>query len=199
MVKIPRFVKAYQEAGAFHSLLAPHRFIDESVFLTKGNQLGVVLRARGIDYECLTEETLESYTKRASAAWGSFDERFRVYQYVLKQDRAPIEQTDNYPNEAVRKTVGDRRSHLSSKAAGLYTLELFYVLLYEESVTKKSGTQQKGFDETDPAPSRSRAGAKSVNAHGPCSRISARDWRSAKHYNPRQAEGVRILSPSGEP
>ncbi|MBV8812472.1 MAG: hypothetical protein JO033_27695, partial [Acidobacteriaceae bacterium] len=95
-MKLKRFVKAYKEAGAFNSLLAPHRFVDDFVFLTKGNQLGVVLTAEGIDYECLTEATLESHTKRAAAAWRSFDERFRLYQYVVKQDRASIDQRIDY-------------------------------------------------------------------------------------------------------
>lgn len=132
MVRLKKFVKAYEEAGAFNSLLAPHRFVDQHVFLTKGNQVGVVLRARGIDYECLTESTLESHTKRAAAAWRSFDERFRLYQYVVKQDRAPIYGQSDYHKPVVCKTVEARKTHLESKSAGLYTIELFYVLVYEQ-------------------------------------------------------------------
>jgi type IV secretory pathway VirB4 component len=77
MVKLKRFLKTYREAGAFHSLLGPHRFIDDQVFLTKGNALGAVIAVDGIDPECLTAETLESYTRRIAAAWRSFDDRFR--------------------------------------------------------------------------------------------------------------------------
>ncbi|MBV8833113.1 MAG: hypothetical protein JO108_28280, partial [Acidobacteriaceae bacterium] len=62
MVKLSKFVKPYKQAGAFNSLLSPHRFIDEHVFITKSNQLGVVLGIEGIDYECLTEATIESHT-----------------------------------------------------------------------------------------------------------------------------------------
>lgn len=65
MVNLKKFLKPYQQAGAFHALLAPHRFIDEHVFLTKDNQLGVLFGAEGIDYECLTEETLETYARRS--------------------------------------------------------------------------------------------------------------------------------------
>ncbi len=137
MVKLKKFVKAYKDAGAFNSLLAPHRFIDDFVFLTKSNQLGVVLTAEGIDYECLTEATLESHTKRAAATWRSFDERFRLYQYVVKQDRALVDQRIDYHSAAVRKTVRDRRDHLQSKAAGLYTLRLVYVLVYEQPTLTK--------------------------------------------------------------
>jgi type IV secretion system protein VirB4 len=131
MVNLRKFLKPYRDAGAFNSLLAPHRFIGERIFLTKSNQLGVVLGVDGIDYECLTGGTLESYTKRAAAGWRSFDERFRLYQYVVKQDRALIEQRTEYANEAMQKTIRDRREHLESKDVGLYALDLFYVLLLE--------------------------------------------------------------------
>ncbi|MDQ1469549.1 MAG: type secretion system protein TrbE [Bryobacterales bacterium] len=131
MVPLPRFLKPYRDAGAFNSLLAPHRFIDENVFLTKSNQLGVVLTAEGIDYECLTNSMLESGTRRVAAAWRLFDEQFRLYQYVIKQDRADLDQKRDYPSPAVRSTVSDRREHLEGKPAGLYTIRLVYVLLYE--------------------------------------------------------------------
>ena len=66
MVNLKPFLKPYRDAGASNSVLAPHRFVDDRVFLTKSNQLGVVLAAEGIDYECLTDQTLESYTRRAA-------------------------------------------------------------------------------------------------------------------------------------
>ena len=118
MVNLKKFLKPYKDAGAFHALFAPHRFIDDSVFLTKSNQLGVVLGVEGIDDECLTEATLETYTKRVAAAWRSFDERFRLYQYVIKQDHAPVEHRTDYPNPAVRQTVQDRRAYLSRGRKG---------------------------------------------------------------------------------
>ena len=68
MVNLGKFLKPYKDAGAVHALFAPHRFIDHSVFLTKGNQLGVILRLEGLDPECLTEATLETYTKRVASA-----------------------------------------------------------------------------------------------------------------------------------
>ena len=46
MVNLRKFLKFYSDAGAFHALFAPHRFVDDSVFLTKSNQLGIVLGCR---------------------------------------------------------------------------------------------------------------------------------------------------------
>jgi len=131
MVKLRRFLKPYKDAGAFHSLLAPVRFIDQHVFLTKANQVGIAFGVRGIDYECLTDGTLEAHTRRAAVAWRCFDERFRLYQYVIKQDRAAIDQRTDYANSAVQKTVKSRREHLQSKTRGLYTIQLVYVVLLE--------------------------------------------------------------------
>jgi len=120
MVKLRKFLKAYRDAGAFHALFAPHRFIDDSVFLTKSNQLGIVLGVEGIAHECLTDAILESYSKRVAAAWRSFDEQFRLYQYVIKQDHALIEQRTEYANAAVRQTVQDRRA-ICSRSPKAYT------------------------------------------------------------------------------
>ncbi|MFL6448110.1 MAG: hypothetical protein ACJ746_10545 [Bryobacteraceae bacterium] len=92
MVNLRKFLKPYKDAGALHSLLPIRRFIDHQVFLTKRNQVGVVLELAGIDDECLTDITIESYKRRIAGAWRSLDERFRIYQYVIKQDHAPIQQ-----------------------------------------------------------------------------------------------------------
>ncbi|HEX3684982.1 MAG TPA: hypothetical protein VHU83_20780 [Bryobacteraceae bacterium] len=143
MVNLPRFLKQHRAAGAANAVLAPHRFIDEHVFLTKGNQLGIALAVQGIDCECLTDDALDSYTKRAAQAWRIFDERFRVYQYVLKQDRASIEYAGDYGPEIIRKTISDRNAHLQSKAPGLYTLRLVYVILIERPPMHESSTVKR--------------------------------------------------------
>ena len=101
MVNLRKFLKPYKDAGALHSLLPIRRFLDDHVFLTKRNQVGVVLQLVGIYDQCLTEAMLESYTRRIAAAWRSFGERFRIYQYVVKQDRAPIQQEPGSSDRAV--------------------------------------------------------------------------------------------------
>ncbi len=62
-----------------------------------------------------------------------------VYQYVVKQDGAEIDEQTDYQTAAVRRTVIDRKHHLESKATGLYTIRLFYVLLYEPPMLSRSG------------------------------------------------------------
>lgn len=143
MVKLKRFLKTYREAGAFHSLLGPHRFIDDQVFLTKGNALGVVIAVDGIDPECLTAETLESYTRRIAGAWRSFDDRFRLYQYFVKQNHASISSDEVYPNTAVERTVRSRIEYLQTKSSGLYSVQIYYVILYEPSLFRPTMLSNK--------------------------------------------------------
>ncbi len=133
MVKLKRFLKTYREAGAFHSLLGPHRFIDDQVFLTKGNALGVMIAVDGIDPECLTAETLETYTRRIATAWRSFDDRFRLYQYFVKQSKASVPFHGNYASTTVERTVRSRVEYLQTKSNGLYSVQIYYVILFEPS------------------------------------------------------------------
>jgi type IV secretion system protein TrbE len=139
MVKLKRFLKPYREAGAVHALFAPHRFIDEQAFLTKSNQLGVVLDVTGLDDECLTEATLETNARRMAAAWRAFDETFRIYQYVIKQEGAALGESNEYPTNVVRSTVNARNAFLTT-AGGLYQIRLVYVILYEpQSMAEGAG------------------------------------------------------------
>jgi GTPase SAR1 family protein len=136
MVPLNKFLKPYREAGAYNALLAPHRFLDANVFLTKGNALGVALSVEGIDPECLTEAMLDTYTRRAAAAWRSFDEHLRVYQYIVKQVQTEIPEQAEYPTATVTDTVRNRNEYLRTK--GLYTVRLVYVFLLEGTALPRS-------------------------------------------------------------
>lgn len=131
MVDLRKFLKPYKDAGALHSLLPIRRFVDDHVFLTKHNQLGVVLQLAGIDDQCLTVAMLESYTRRIAAAWRSFDERFRVYQYVIKQDHAPLQQKPRSSDPVVAETIVNRTAFLESRSHSLYSIQLFVAVLLD--------------------------------------------------------------------
>ena len=47
MIPVSRIVKDYREAGAMNTLIGLYGFVDEHCFLTKGGDLGVVLRVEG--------------------------------------------------------------------------------------------------------------------------------------------------------
>jgi hypothetical protein len=138
MVNLRKFLKSYKEAGALHCLLPIRRFVDERMFLTKRNQLGVVLQLVGIDDECLTETTMENYTRRIAAGWRPFDERFRIYQYLVKQDHSPLEQNLKYTDSAIAETVAKRATFLQARSQGLYTIRLFLVILLDPGALGRS-------------------------------------------------------------
>ena len=119
LINVSKFTAPHEKAGAFHSLVAPHRFIDDAVFTTKGNALGILLKAQGVDYEALTEDILESHAKRISAAWRSLDEQFRIFQYLIKEDRADIASACETAKDVVRRTVSSRNDHLKTIRAVL--------------------------------------------------------------------------------
>ena len=102
----------------------------DSTFLTKGGEVGVVIGVEGVDAECFDHPQIDQIARRFEAALRIFDERFRVYQYLLKRDQAAIPHKD-CSNPVVRKAIETRITYLTAKSESLYTLEVFFVVLYE--------------------------------------------------------------------
>ncbi len=66
--------------------LRPHqsvRLLDETVFLTKSGDLGMVLSVTGVDYESLDYAEQEYDVKRLEAALKSFGPSFRTDSLTL--------------------------------------------------------------------------------------------------------------------
>jgi type IV secretion/conjugal transfer VirB4 family ATPase len=135
MTPFKKLLKPYSESGELNSVLGPHRFVGNHVFLNKNGSLGIALRLRGIDYECLTDESLASNTSRLLSALKAFDEEFRIYQYVVKQGNAKIPNEAEYPTPRIGKAVEQRNRFLESR--GLFSVELYWVILLERSVIGK--------------------------------------------------------------
>ena len=133
MVKLSRIVKDYQDSGAVNALVNLFGFIDDHVFLTKSGEVGAVIRVDGRDYECLDNVDLNEITRRFEACVRSFDPAFRIYQYLVKRDGARIPCSDEYENPVVRQAVRSRVEYLEGKSEELYTIEIYFVILYEGS------------------------------------------------------------------
>jgi len=71
----------------------------------------MVMQASGIDPECRLDEDLESYARRIEKALKTFDERFRVHQYIIKRFGLRFHQ------KASIRTKG--RASLSTVACGI--------------------------------------------------------------------------------
>ena len=91
MLKIGRILRDYREAGAVNELLAVWGFVGDGTFITKAGHVGVVFRLRGLDVDGLTHAQRQAVTHRMEAALKLLDERFRVYQYLVKRRVDPFE------------------------------------------------------------------------------------------------------------
>ena len=109
-------------------------------FLHEERRIGVILEVRGVDYECLDTASLDHFTKRLESAFKLFDENYRVYQYLFKRNNETIPYR-LYSSPIVNAAIENRIAYLASKADSLFSLSIYYVLLYQGSQTsEKLGT-----------------------------------------------------------
>src|SRR2546427_10575277 len=90
MVKLTRILRDYRESGALNALININAAIGSNTFVTKSGDLVVFLGIQGIDDECLDAAEIDQVAHRYEAAVRVFDERFRIYQYLVKRDQASI-------------------------------------------------------------------------------------------------------------
>jgi type IV secretion system protein TrbE len=130
MIRVGTIARDYLESGAMSSLIGLYGFVDEHTFLTKSGDLGVVVRVPGVDAECLDHPERDHIARRFGSAIRTFDERFRIYQYLLKRDNAAIPHR-HYDNPIVEQAISNRIEFLAAKSESLYTIDIFFVLMYE--------------------------------------------------------------------
>ena len=130
MFSLRRLIKNYDETGSLNEQLSPQSFLDEHLFVTKAGDLGAVLEVRGVDFECLDNDSVDSFTKRLESALKLFDEKFRVYQYIFRANNQAIPYRQ-YGNAVVDTAIKNRIAYLSSKADRLFSISIYYVVLFE--------------------------------------------------------------------
>src|SRR5580692_8050789 len=136
MFKLQSIFKNYQETGSLAEQINLYGFIGREVFLTKSGETGVVLEVRGVDYECLDQATIDGLTKRLQSALKLFDENCRLYQYLFKRNNQTIPY-QLYRSPVVDAAIASRIAHLQAKAGTLFSLSVYYVLLYRRSDTSE--------------------------------------------------------------
>jgi type IV secretion system protein TrbE len=140
VLRLSRVFKNYEETGSLGGQINLYGFIGPSVFLTKSGEVGVILEVRGVDYECLDGAVIDGLTKRLESALKLFDESYRVYQYLFKQnnERIPYKL---YGDPIVDTAVKNRIAYLASKSETLFSLSVYYVVLFKgfETTAKLTG------------------------------------------------------------
>jgi type IV secretory pathway VirB4 component len=89
-----------------------------------------VLSVRGVDFECLDASDIDATARRFEASVRTLGHQFRLYQYILKRDHAAIP-FQEYDNPVLQQAIRNRTTYLKNKADELYSLEIFFVILYE--------------------------------------------------------------------
>ena len=77
----------YDAAGSVNALLALWAFVDDSTFVTKAGDVGLVYRLYGQDYEGLDHAQRRHVVHQFEAALRLLDERSRVYQVPSSNGR----------------------------------------------------------------------------------------------------------------
>ena len=137
MFKLANITKDFKKAAPLCSHINLFGFLDEEVFLTKSGDLGMVLSVAGVDHECLDSVTIESITQRLTASFRIFDEKCRVYQYLFRRnnERIPL---STCRNPVANTAIETRVAYLNAKADSRYSIQIYYVILYEGIHSKSS-------------------------------------------------------------
>jgi type IV secretion system protein TrbE len=130
MFRVSRIFRNYDETGSLSEQINLYGFIGPHIFLTKSGEVGLILEVRGVDYECLDGASIDGFTKRLESALKLFDENYRVYQYLFKRNNESIPYK-LYDNPIVDAAIKSRIAYLGSKADTLFSLSVYYVVLYQ--------------------------------------------------------------------
>ena len=136
MFRLDKVIKPWKESASLNDHINLYGFWNETTFLTKSGDLGMVLDVQGVDYESLDSAEQEYAVKRLEAALKAFGPGFHVYQYLLKSNRPEIPFA-SYDDPVVEAAVDQRRRFFASKHDSLYQIEIFYVVLLEGARSKQ--------------------------------------------------------------
>ncbi len=135
MLRLDKVIKPWKESAALNDHINLYGFWNETAFLTKSGDLGMVLSVPGVDYESLDRSEQEYAVKRLEAALKAFGPGFHVYQYLFKSNRPDIPFA-KYDDPIVEAAIDQRRKFFEAKRDHLYQIEIFYCILLEGARSK---------------------------------------------------------------
>ena len=150
MLRLDKVIKPWKDAASLNDHINLYGFWNETAFLTKSGDLGMVLRVPGVDYESLDHAEQEYAVKRLEAALKAFGPGFHIYQYLFKQNRPEIPFA-HYDDPVVETAIDQRRQLFESKRDDLYQIEIFYCILLEGARSKTGVSAALARSLRDPA------------------------------------------------
>src|SRR3989442_5021868 len=139
MVSVARMLRDYRDAGSVNGLLALWGFVDDTTFLTKAGDVGVVYRLKGVDYEGLTHAHRRMLVDRFEAGLRLLDEHCVVYQYLLKRAVDPFV-AEACARPIAHEAIQRRVAYVNERRAELYDHGLYLVLLYQAPTVVRRST-----------------------------------------------------------
>jgi type IV secretion system protein VirB4 len=130
MLRLDKVIKPWKESAALNNHINLYGFWNETAFLTKSGDVGMILGVPGVDYESLDRSEQEYAVKRLDAALKAFGPGFHVYQYLFKSNRPDIPFA-TYDDPIVEAAIDQRRKFFEAKRDHLYQVEIFYCILLE--------------------------------------------------------------------
>ena len=150
MMRLDKIIKPWKDAGSLNANVNLYGFWDETTFLTKSGDLGVVLKVCGVDFESLDQAGQEFAVRRLEAALKSFGPGFHVYQYLFKTNRPDIPFA-KYGDPLIDAAVEQRREFFEAKRDRLYCIEIFYAVVLEGARSKTGIGAALGRFPSDPS------------------------------------------------
>ena len=87
MLRLDKVIKPWKESAALNDHINLYGFWNETTFLTKSGDVGMVLSISGVDYESLDRSEQEYAVKRLEAALKVFGPSFHVYAALRTQKK----------------------------------------------------------------------------------------------------------------
>jgi type IV secretion/conjugal transfer VirB4 family ATPase len=135
MLRVDKVIKPWKDSACLNDHINLYGFWNETAFLTKSGDVGMVLSVPGVDYESLDRSEQEYAVKRLEAALKAFGPGFHVYQYLFKSNRPDIPFA-KYEDPIVEAAIEQRRTFFEAKRDHLYQVEIFYCILLEGARSK---------------------------------------------------------------
>jgi type IV secretion system protein VirB4 len=135
MLRLDKVIKPWKDSAALNDHINLYGFWNETTFLTKSGDVGMVLSVPGVDYESLDRAEQEYAVKRLESALKAFDPGFHVYQYLFKSNGPDIPFAE-YDDPVVAAAIDQRRQFFEAKREHLYQVEIFYCILLEGTRSK---------------------------------------------------------------
>jgi len=135
MLRLDKVIKPWKDSAALNDHINLYGFWNETTFLTKSGDVGMILSVPGVDYESLDRAEQEYAVKRLESALKAFDPGFHVYQYLFKSNCPDIPFAE-YDDPVVATAIDQRRQFFAAKREHLYQVEIFYCILFEGTRSK---------------------------------------------------------------